>query len=73
MGKAAIRFGEVVLRTSQYKAMKSWYRKVLETDPMFESERKKTNGIGPNEAKVHFPTLLGISFHRDTGDPRCFW
>jgi hypothetical protein len=25
MGKAAIRFGEVVLRTSKYDAMKSWY------------------------------------------------
>lgn len=46
MGKAAMRFGEVVLRTSQYTAMKSWYTKVLNTDPMFESERKNTTGPG---------------------------
>jgi catechol-2,3-dioxygenase len=46
MGKAAIRFGEVVLRTSQYDAMKSWYAKVLDTDPMFESERKEITGPG---------------------------
>ncbi len=45
MGKAAIRFGEVVLKTSQYDAMKSWYRKVLDTDPMFESERKSGPGM----------------------------
>jgi catechol-2,3-dioxygenase len=46
MGKAAIRFGEVVLKTSQYEAMKSWYAKVLDTDPMFESERKDATGPG---------------------------
>jgi len=41
MGKATMRFGEVVLRTSQYGAMKSWYSQVLDTKPMFESERKE--------------------------------
>ena len=46
MGKAAIRFGEVVLKTSQYEAMKLWYSKVFDTDPMFESERKNTKGPG---------------------------
>ena len=38
MGKVTMRFGEVVLRTSRYDALKSWYRKVLDTEPMFESE-----------------------------------
>jgi catechol-2,3-dioxygenase len=46
MGKTAMRFGEVVLRTSQYAAMKSWYSQVLNTQPMFESERKETIGSG---------------------------
>jgi catechol-2,3-dioxygenase len=46
MGKAAMRFGEVVLRTSQYGAMKSWYSQVLDTNPMFESERRETTGSG---------------------------
>jgi catechol-2,3-dioxygenase len=46
MDKVAMRFGEVVLRTSQYKALKSWYSQVLDTNPMFESERKED--LGPD-------------------------
>ena len=46
MGKTTMRFGEVVLRTSQYAAMKSWYSQVLDTDPMLESERRETPGSG---------------------------
>jgi len=46
MGKPTIRFGEVVLRTSQYGAMKSWYSQVLDTKPMFESERKEAPSGG---------------------------
>src|ERR1051325_6253032 len=46
MGKAIMRFGEVVLKTNQYDELKSWYSKVLDTDPMFESERKDTTGPG---------------------------
>src|SRR5690242_5815625 len=45
MDKVEMRFGEVVLRTSQYDALKSWYSQVLDTKPMFESERKE--GLGP--------------------------
>jgi catechol-2,3-dioxygenase len=41
MDKAAMRFGEVVLKTSQYEALKSWYSQVLDTKPMFESERRE--------------------------------
>ena len=63
MGKAAMRFGEVVLRTSQYGAMKSWYSQVLDTNPMFESERKETTGSGRNEADVPHPVIFRISFH----------
>src|SRR6266576_1019507 len=46
MGKVTMRFGEVVLRTSRYDALKSWYSQVLDTQPMFESERKATTGSG---------------------------
>jgi len=31
MGKIAMHFGEVVLKTSQYDALKSWYSHVLDT------------------------------------------
>jgi catechol-2,3-dioxygenase len=46
MGKISMRFGEVVLRTSKYGEMKSWYSQVLDTKPMFESERRETTGSG---------------------------
>src|SRR4051794_31709591 len=38
-----MRFGEVVLKTNQYEALKSWYAQVLDTQPMFESERKEVS------------------------------
>jgi hypothetical protein len=41
MGKIAMHFGEVVLKTSQYDALKSWYSQVLDAKPMFESERRE--------------------------------
>jgi catechol-2,3-dioxygenase len=44
MGKAAMRFGEVVLKTRQYEALKSWYSQVLDTKPMFESVRREEPG-----------------------------
>jgi catechol-2,3-dioxygenase len=44
MGKVAMRFGEVVLKTSQYDALKSWYSRLLDTKPMFESERNEEPG-----------------------------
>jgi catechol-2,3-dioxygenase len=46
MGKIVMRFGEVVLRTSQYEALKSWYSHVLDTKPIFESERREDLGPG---------------------------
>jgi len=46
MGKVTMRFGEVVLKTSRYEEFKSWYIKVLDTAPMFESERKEQPGLG---------------------------
>jgi catechol-2,3-dioxygenase len=46
MGKVTMRFGEVVLRTSRYDALKSWYSQVLDTEPMFESERRQEPGPG---------------------------
>ena len=46
MGKIAMHFGEVVLKTSQYEALKSWYSQVLDTEPMFESERRQEPGPG---------------------------
>ena len=46
MDKVAMRFGEVVLKTSQYAALKSWYSRVLDTKPMFESERREDLGPG---------------------------
>ena len=46
MDKVAMRFGEVVLKTSQYEALKSWYSQLLDTKPMFESERKEDLGPG---------------------------
>jgi catechol-2,3-dioxygenase len=46
MGKISMRFGEVVLKTSQYDALKSWYSQVLDTNPMFESKRRETTGSG---------------------------
>lgn len=39
-----MRFGEVVLRTNEYEALKSWYTQVLDTEPMFESQRKEEPG-----------------------------
>jgi catechol-2,3-dioxygenase len=44
MSKVVMRFGEVVLKTSQYDALKSWYSQVFDTEPMFESERKEEPG-----------------------------
>jgi catechol-2,3-dioxygenase len=46
MDKVAMRFGEVVLKTSQYEALKSWYSQVLDAKPMFESERRENLGPG---------------------------
>ena len=46
MDKAVMRFGEVVLKTSQYEALKSWYSQVLDTKPIFESERREDLGPG---------------------------
>jgi catechol-2,3-dioxygenase len=46
MGKVTMRFGEVVLRTSRYDALKSWYSQFLDTEPMFESERRQEPGPG---------------------------
>jgi catechol-2,3-dioxygenase len=34
MGKVAMHFGEVVLKMSQYDALKSWYSQVLDTEPI---------------------------------------
>jgi hypothetical protein len=44
MGKVAMHFREVVLKTSQYQSLKSWYSQVLDTEPMFESERREEPG-----------------------------
>ena len=46
MGKVIMRFGEVVLKTTKYEALKSWYGQVLETEPMFESERREQPSPG---------------------------
>src|SRR5262249_55542189 len=46
MGKIVMRFGEVVLRTAQYDALKAWYSRVFDTEPMFESERREIPGPG---------------------------
>jgi catechol-2,3-dioxygenase len=46
MGKVTMRFGEVVLKTTQYEALKSWYSQLLDTAPMFESERRREPGPG---------------------------
>ena len=46
MSKIAMHFGEVVLKTSQYDALKSWYSQVLDTKPIFESERRGDLGPG---------------------------
>jgi hypothetical protein len=43
-GKVEMRFGEVVLKTSQYDALKSWYCQVLDTQLMFGSERMAEPG-----------------------------
>lgn len=48
MAKVAMRFSEVVLKTSKYDTLKAWYCRVLETEPMFESER--TAEPGPSGA-----------------------
>src|SRR5215208_940251 len=44
MGQVAMHFGEVVLKTSQYEALKSWYGQLLDMKPMFESERSEDPG-----------------------------
>ena len=41
-----MRFGEVVLKTTQYDALKYWYSRLLDTEPMFESERKDAAAPG---------------------------
>ena len=46
MGKVTMRFGEIVLKTTQYEALKSWYSHVLDTVPMFESERREQSAPG---------------------------
>ncbi|MGE5268891.1 MAG: VOC family protein [Thiohalocapsa sp.] len=46
MPKVAMRFGEVVLKTSQYEALKAWYSQVLDAKPMFESQRREDLGPG---------------------------
>ncbi len=46
MAKVTMRFGEVVLKTSQYEALKAWYSQVLDIKPMFESERREDLGPG---------------------------
>ena len=44
MSKVEMRFGEVVLKTTQYDTLKSWYCRVLDTQSMFESERTAEPG-----------------------------
>src|SRR3954469_21828045 len=44
MAKVVMRFGEVVLRTSQYDTLKSWYSQVLDAGPIFESKRNAASG-----------------------------
>ena len=46
MSKIAIRFGEVILKTAQYNALKSWYCRVLDAEPLMETERTAKPGAG---------------------------
>jgi catechol-2,3-dioxygenase len=46
MSSVMMRFGEVILKTSRYKDMKSWYCKILDAQPMLETERTTEPGAG---------------------------
>ena len=46
MSKVAMRFGEVILKTAKYDALKSWYCRVLDAEPMMETERTAEPGPG---------------------------
>jgi catechol-2,3-dioxygenase len=46
MSKVAMRFGEVILKTAQYDALKSWYCRVLDAEPLMETERTAEPGPG---------------------------
>jgi catechol-2,3-dioxygenase len=46
MDKVVMRFGEVILKTVRYEELKAWYCTVLDSRPMFESERTAVPGAG---------------------------
>jgi len=46
MSKVVMRFGEVILKTAKYEALKSWYCRVLDAEPMMETERTAEPGPG---------------------------
>jgi catechol-2,3-dioxygenase len=68
MGNVAMRFGEVILKTTQYDALKSWYCRVLDAEPMMETERTAKPGAGGatqlcfirSDSDFPFFTTLGI-------------
>jgi catechol-2,3-dioxygenase len=46
MEKPKMSFGEIILKTSQYEMLKSWYCAVLDAEPMLETERTEEPGAG---------------------------
>ena len=68
MGRPIMRFGEVILKTARYSELKSWYCTVLDSEPMFESERTTKPGAGSAyqicfirpDSDFPFSTTLGI-------------
>jgi catechol 2,3-dioxygenase-like lactoylglutathione lyase family enzyme len=68
MTKVVMRFGEVILKTAKYDALKSWYCRVLDAEPMMETERTAEAGPGGArqlcfirlDADFPFFTTLGI-------------
>jgi hypothetical protein len=68
MSKVAMRFGEVILKTAQYDALKSWYCRVLDTEPMIETERTTSRW---SDAALLYPTRFGFSFFHYAGNLRC--
>jgi len=46
MSKVVMQFGEVILKTTRYNDLKSWYCQVLDTQPMLETERTVEPGAG---------------------------
>ena len=66
MGKSTMRFGEVVLKTNQFEALKSWYSQVLDKSPCSKASGRTQRGRAERDRGATSGHIL-IPLYRDAG------